>query len=177
MISEIHCARTLSCSNLGVNIWSIVRLAFPASQLSSPSFSTTFWMWLGLPHLSITSNPQCVCPHPINVTNVHLLCCTHGNERMDTHDAIHDTFATITWNVDFHVGWEQLHMFPSTTFHFSHRWIDIVLTKHGIHILIDVVIIDPRWVDLFCWSCGTWKFVTFKVVQTKKKELWQLTPH
>jgi hypothetical protein len=72
MISEIHCARTLSCSNLGVNIWSIVRLAFPASQLSSPSFSTTFWMWLGLPHLSITSNPQCVCPHPINVTNVHL---------------------------------------------------------------------------------------------------------
>ncbi len=176
-IFETHSARTLSCSNLGVGIWSAVRLTFPTFQLSSPSFSTRLWMWHGLTHPSITSNRQCVCPHLINATNVHLLCFTHGNEHMGTHDAIHNTFVAITWNVDFHVGQEQLHMFPSTTFHSSHRWIEIVFTKDGIHIQIDVVIIDPKWADLLCWSCGTQKFVTFKVVQTKKKELLQLTPH
>jgi hypothetical protein len=104
------------------------------------------------------------------------LRCTHGNEHMGTHDAIHDTFAAITWNVDFHVKQEQLHMFPSTTFHSSHRWVDIVLTKDGIRILIDVVIIDPRWMDLLCWSCGIRKFVAFKVVQTKKKTIVTNTP-
>jgi hypothetical protein len=26
----------------------------------------------------------------------HLLCCAHGNEHIGIHDAIHDTFVTIT---------------------------------------------------------------------------------
>jgi len=52
-------------------------------------------MWLGLSHLSIASLPLCVCTHPINPMGIHILCCTHGNEHTRTHDAIHDTFATI----------------------------------------------------------------------------------
>jgi hypothetical protein len=35
---------------------------------------------------------------------IRLLCCVHGNERIGTHDAIHDTFATIAQDVGFHVG-------------------------------------------------------------------------
>jgi hypothetical protein len=108
-----------------------------------------------------------VCIHLINATSVHLLCCTHGNERMGTHDAIRDTFATISWNVNFHVGQKQLHTHPSTTFHSSHKWIDNVFTKDGIHILVNVVIIDPTWVDLLRWSYASQKFVAFKIIQAK----------
>jgi len=46
-------------------------------------------------HPSITSIPQCVCAHPINSMGIHLLRCAHGNERIGTHDAIHNTFVTI----------------------------------------------------------------------------------
>jgi hypothetical protein len=67
-------------------------------------FSTTLWMWLGLPHLSIASLPQCVCTYPINLMGIHLFCCAHGNKRSSTHDAIHETFAAIVWNVSFHMG-------------------------------------------------------------------------
>jgi hypothetical protein len=88
---------------------------------------------------------------------------------MGTHDAVHNTFVAIAWNVNFHVGQKQLHMLPPTIFHSFHQWIDIVLTKDGIHILVDVVIVDPTWVDLFCRSYATWRFVAFKIAQAKKR--------
>jgi hypothetical protein len=71
---------------------------------------------------------------------IHLLCCVHGNERIGTHDAIHDTFATIARNVGFHMGQKQLLTLPSTTFNSSRRQINIVLTKDGIFTLVDIVI-------------------------------------
>ncbi len=80
-------------------------------------------MWLGLPFPSIASIPRCVCTHPIDTTCVHLLCHAHGNECTWTHDAVHDTFVTITKDLSFHVGWEQLHTFPSTTFHFYQHYV------------------------------------------------------
>jgi hypothetical protein len=71
----------------------------------------TFRTRLGLPHPLIVGIFWCVCTHPINVTSVHLLCCASGNECMGTHDAIQDTFAAITRDDDFHVGWKQLCFF------------------------------------------------------------------
>jgi hypothetical protein len=47
---------------------------------------------------------------------IHFLHYAFGNERTKTHDAIHDTFATIMWDVGFHVGREQLHVLPSNMF-------------------------------------------------------------
>jgi hypothetical protein len=51
---------------------------------------------------------------------IHFLHYAHGNERIKTHDAIHDTFATITQDVGFHVGREQLYALPLTTFNSFH---------------------------------------------------------
>ncbi len=90
-IPKAHWAWILSCSGLELGIWFIVRLVFPAFQLFSLVFATTFHMWLGLHHLSLVGIPQCVCTHPIDRMNIHLLCCAHGNERTKTHDAIHNT--------------------------------------------------------------------------------------
>jgi hypothetical protein len=52
---------------------------------------------------------------------IDLLHCAHGNERTRTHDVIHDTFVTIVQNVGFHMGREQLHVLPSTTFKSSRQ--------------------------------------------------------
>ncbi len=74
---------------------------------------------------------------------IYLLRCAHDNEHIGTHDAIHDPFATIMRDANFHVGQKQLHTFPSTTFNSFHQQINIVLTKNGIRTLTNVVIADP----------------------------------
>jgi len=107
MIFETHRARILSCFGLGVNVWLIIWSTFPTFWLYFPPFFTMFEMWFGLPHPSITGIFQCMCTHPIDVTIVHLLHYTHDNERMGTHDAICDIFATIAQDVVFHVGWNN----------------------------------------------------------------------
>jgi hypothetical protein len=44
-----------------------------------------------------------------------------------------------------------------------------VLTKDGIHTLIDIVIANPTCVDLFLQSCTTQGFATFDAIQAKEK--------
>jgi hypothetical protein len=52
-------------------------------------------MWLRLSHLSIVGLFQCVCTHPIDIMDIHLLHYAHRNERMGTHDVVCDTFVAI----------------------------------------------------------------------------------
>jgi hypothetical protein len=165
---ETHHAQILSYSHPGAGIWLIVWPVFLAFWLSSLVFSKTFRTWLGLSHPSIVSISMCVhtSHQPMGI---HFLCCVHGNECTGTHDAIHDTFAAIAWDVGFHVGWEQLHALPSTTFNSSCRQVDIVLTKNGIRTLVDVVIVDPTRVDLLPRSCAIEGFVAFDVTQAKER--------
>jgi hypothetical protein len=107
-ISKADCAWILSCFGLEVNAWFIIQLV-----LSSPIFSTSFHTWLGS-HLSIASIHRCMCIHPINLMGIHLLHYVYVNEHIRTHDVVHHTFVTIAWDANFHVGWKQLHAFPST---------------------------------------------------------------
>jgi hypothetical protein len=116
---QAHHAQILLCFGPRASIWLIIQLNSPNFQFFSPIFSTSFQTQFGLPHISITSLPQCVCPHPINPMGIHLLHCTYGNEHMKTYNVVHDTFVAITQDVNFHVGWKQLHAFPSTTFNSS----------------------------------------------------------
>jgi hypothetical protein len=99
---------------------------------------------------------------------IHLLHSAHGNECMGTHDVVHHIFAFVVWDASFHMGWEQLHVLPSTMFNSFRSWINIVFTKNGICTLVDVVINNPMHVDLFFWSCPTQEFVTFNTTQTQE---------
>jgi hypothetical protein len=92
-----------------------------------------------------------------------------ATNALEPHDAIHDTFVAIMRDVSFHLRREQLHTFPATTFN-SFRWrIDIVLTKDSICTLVDIVIADPKRIDLFPWSCATQGFVAFDAAQAKER--------
>jgi hypothetical protein len=62
------------------------------------------------------------------------------------------------------------------TFHSFRRWVDIMLTKDGIHTLANVVIVDPTQADLLCWSYVTWRFVASKTTQAKEKAITTNTP-
>jgi hypothetical protein len=100
---------------------------------------------------------------------IHLLRYSHSNEHIKTHDAIHDTFAAIVRDVNFHMGQEQLHALPLTTFNSSHRQINIMPTKNGICTLANVVITDLTRADLPPQSCTIQIFVAFNAIQAKKK--------
>jgi hypothetical protein len=82
---------------------------------------------------------------------IHLLHFAHGNECTRTHDEVCDIFATVAHDVDFHVGWEQLHALLLNTFNFFCQWVNIVLTKDDIHTLANVVIVNPTQANLFPW--------------------------
>jgi len=129
MIFKAHRAQILSCSSTRVGVWLTIQLIFLSFQPTSLVFSTVFQIWLGLPHLSIASILQCMCTHPIDPMDIHLLCCAHDDEHTGTHDAIHDTSIAIAHDASSHMGWEQLHVLLSNTFNSSHRQVDIVLTK------------------------------------------------
>jgi hypothetical protein len=175
-IYEAHHAWILSCSNLGMGNWLIIRSIFLAFQLSSLVFSTIFQMWFRLLHFSLVVIFWFVCTHPIDPMGIHLLHCTHGNEHMRIHDGIHDAFVIIAWNVRFHVGWKQLHSFFLNTFNFSH-WQNqhCAYQKWNLH---------PSWhchcqpnmsgfiSPILCnlWICYLW------YDSNQKKELVQLTP-
>jgi hypothetical protein len=51
------------------------------------------------------------------------------------------------------MGGKQLHALPSIIINSSHQRVNIVLTKDGIHTLIDIVIVDQTRVDLLPQSC------------------------
>jgi hypothetical protein len=152
-IFKTHRAEILSCFGLGAGVWLTTWLIFRAFRLFSPIFFIALYTWLELPHPSIVGIFQCVCTQPIDLMGIHFLRCVHGIKRTRTHDVIRDTFATIVWDADFHMGRKQLYALPSTTFNSFCWWINIVVTKDGIRTLVDVLIVDPTWVDLFFRSC------------------------
>jgi hypothetical protein len=86
--------------------------------------------------------------HLIDPMGIHLLHYVHGNDHTWIYDLICDFFVVIAWDAGFHVGWKQLHALLSNMFNSSHRWVNIVLTKDGIHTLINIVIVNPTRIDL-----------------------------
>ncbi len=100
-IFETHYVQILSCFGFEVDVWFTIRLTFLAFQLSSPSFSTMLWTWLGLPHPLIIGIFWCVCTHPIDAIGVHLLCYAHDNEML-----------TSTWDENNHTHFLQPHFTP-----------------------------------------------------------------
>jgi hypothetical protein len=168
-ISKAHCVQILSCSSLGAGAKLTIQTSLPNLSIIFLVFFIAYQTWLGLPHPSIISIPQCMCTHCINPVGIHFLHCVPGKERTWTHDAIHDTFITIAWNVGFHMGWKQLHAFPSTIVNFTCRRVNIVLTKDDIHTLVDIIIVSLMWAYLLPWFCATQELDAFNVASAKER--------
>jgi hypothetical protein len=71
-----------------------------------------------------------------------------GQWYISIHDVVRNVFACIFRNVGFHVSHEQTYVLPSPFFQSSHQWVNTMFTLDGVSILVDVVIIEPVWMDL-----------------------------
>jgi hypothetical protein len=164
-ISKANCVQILSCSSPRVGTKLTVQTSLPDLSIIFLVFFIAYQTWLGLPHPS--SIPQCMCTHRINHVGIHFLHCVHGKERTWIHDAVHDAFITIAWNVGFHMWSKQLHALPSTIINSTCQQVNIVLTKDDIHTLVDIVIVNPMQAYLLPWFCATQELDAFNAASAK----------
>jgi len=97
---------------------------------------------LGLPHSLALGFSHCIYAQPLDLMGIHLFHCTHGGERMLSHDIVRDAFASITRYSGFHVVHEQTHVLLFLTFESLCWWADIVLLVDDICTLADVIIVN-----------------------------------
>jgi hypothetical protein len=100
-------------ARFGAGAWLFARLVIPCFHLPSNVFSSMLKKRLNLPHPLALGLTHCICVWLLNPMGIHLHCCTHGGERIASHDAIQNAFASITRETWFHVLQEQTHIFPS----------------------------------------------------------------
>jgi hypothetical protein len=80
---------------LSVNVWLLTCLVILFFHLPSNDFSTTLHTRLGLSQPLILGVSHCICNQPLDPMGIHLLCCTHGGERMVSHDVVQNVFVAI----------------------------------------------------------------------------------
>jgi hypothetical protein len=168
-ISKTHHAQILSCFGQGAGAWLTIQLIFPRFRLTSLVFSTTFQIRLGLPHPSIASILQCMCTHPIDPMGIHLLCCAHVNKRTWTHDVFATPLLSLHGMLTSMWSENNYMRFLQTCWILLVNESTFVLTKDDICTLVDVVIVDPTWTNLFPWSHTTQGFVASNVAQAKER--------
>jgi hypothetical protein len=148
IIFKAHYAQILSCYSFRANTWLIVWLVFQSFWLSSPILFTAFQTQLWLPHPSITTLLPCVCTHPIDLMNIHLLCCTHGNGCTRTHDTICDPLLPLHKMLTF--IWHENNYSTS----FNYVQLLLLINQQCAHqkwnsYLVDIVIANPTHINLF----------------------------
>ncbi len=134
--------------NSEVGAWLIIWPIFLGFQLVFSIFLTIFWIHFGLPQPSIASVPQCICTHPIDPMDIHLLRCVCDNKHIETHDVICDTLLPLCMMLASRWVENNYMHFPSNMFNSFRQQVDIVFTKDDICTLVDIIIVDPTWMDL-----------------------------
>ncbi len=146
---EAHHAQILSCYGPRASAWLTSSTSLPNLLIIFPNFLHNIWyMTWTTPSFNYRHPLMCVHTSHWLYGDWPLMFCSWQWTHIETHDAIRNTFATIGWNIGFHVGQKQLHALLSTTFNSFRQRIDIVFTKDGIHTLADIVIANPMQIDL-----------------------------
>jgi len=108
---------------------------------------------LGLPHMLTFGLSHYIYGQPLDLMGIHLFCCTHGGEKMTSHNIIWHAFVSIMKDVGFHGVHEQTHILLLLTIQSSCQRVDIVLSVDGIRMLANVIIDNLTQVNLV--SCAT----------------------
>ncbi len=133
-------ARQRLCVGMGVRAWLLTYLVIHFLCLPSNVLFIALCIRLGFFHLLVLRLSHCICSQPLDPIRIHLLCYTHGDKRMASHDVVQNVFTTITRDVGFHVSQEQIHILPPLTLQFLHHLVDIVFLVNAVCTLADVVI-------------------------------------
>ncbi len=109
---DLHQTCMKSCVRLNVNTWLFAHLIILFFRLLPNVFSTALHTKLDLFHPLIFGVSHCIYSQPLDLMEIHLLCCTHGEERTILHDIVWDVFIAIARYTWFHVSLKQTHVLP-----------------------------------------------------------------
>lgn len=140
-------ARLVSETGPGAAAWLSTAPLFPALAMEDECFRTALRTWLGLPHPMVAGIALCECGQSLQgpLGGQHLLRCTRGSERNDTHDGVRDTVASIMRESGFSVRMEQYGVMPIREGDVEGRRMDLVGAdpRGGSRVLADVTVADP----------------------------------
>jgi hypothetical protein len=100
--------------------------------LSSAHFLIALCSCFDLSHFIIVHFAWCQCDHTIDDLDTNLFQCPYKSECTSIHNTLLNIVAAITL--------ESGHLFP----HHIRWWMDILITRDGIHTLMDIVIVDSH---------------------------------
>jgi hypothetical protein len=78
-------------------------LVIPFFCLILGPFSIALHTWLNLSHPLALGLSHCICGQLLKLMGIHLLHCTHGEERIVFHDVMWDAFTYIARDAKFHI--------------------------------------------------------------------------
>jgi hypothetical protein len=106
---------------------------------------------------------HCQCGHTIDYLDTHLLWCPSRNECTTAHNTFHNVITAIALKSGTHVQREVSHLFPRQT----QRQVDILITKYGFRVLMDVVIAYPTRTNMVQRTSTMTSLATMMVIQKK----------
>jgi len=127
---------------------------------------------LGLPHLLAIGLIHCICGQPLDLIlgdPSFSLFPWWGRHYIPW---CYSTFVFITNDVGFYVSCEQIHVLLSPSLQPIRQWVDIVWSNNDIHILIDVVIVDPTQVEWVLCVVSSGGVIKKMITQIKRTLLW-----
>ncbi len=127
LLSNSHQTCLRLCVGPSEGIQLLAYLIIPFFHLPLNVLSTTLPTWLGLSHPLVLGVSHYICNQPLDPLGIHLLCCTHGGEKMAFHDVVRNVFMVIVKDAGFHVSQEQTHVLSPLALQSSHHQINIVL--------------------------------------------------
>lgn len=146
-----HCIRLKSYIGPNLDVWIFAHPIIPYVKMASNIFPLALHTKLDLSHPTTCGFSSCICGQPIDFTWRHLFYYVHGEKHIATHDAIWDSFASISRVVEFHVLRKQIHILLISSFRSFWWQANIVFIANGIHTLTNVVIVNSTHVNLVLW--------------------------
>ncbi len=152
-----------SCVGSKASTWLLTRPTTPTFRLSSIHSLTTLPTRLGFPCPIVMNISHCQCGHTIDYLDTHLLWCPSRNECTTAHNTFHNVITAIALKSGTHVQREVSHLFPRQT----QRQVDILITKYGFRVLMDVVIAYPTRTNMVQRTSTMTSLATMMVIQKK----------
>ena len=134
--------RSASCRHAGA--WIEAGGTYKDTRMTSDEFATGMRLRLGLPHPQMAGLTKCLCKAESDALGHHHLHCPNGKGLTLAHNSVRDSLASIFRRAGYNVLLEkrgQLLMGGEESR--ERQRTDLVLTKAGIKILVDVTIRDP----------------------------------
>ena len=147
-------ARFRSASAKHAGAWLDGAVYYRDSLMTHEEFCTAARLRLGLPHPEMQGRLVCLCGKPVEELGHHHLHRGTASEVIQTHNGMRDCLLSIFERAGFLLQKERLNQLLSTGAGFNNMKTDLVLTKGGRKILVDVTVRNPTASSVLIRAAG-----------------------